>query len=144
MVWLHVDRVGVRVESEAVLEGLGTRSVRRSACAPNWNATTCSASSSRSSGGISPGSPGLRTATHVPIMLDESLMSLADMVAAIRHGAADYVLLKLDNYGGTHPSRQVATVARAGGVVPIPGGSAHTGIGAASLAHLAVALDLMP
>jgi muconate cycloisomerase len=84
----------------------------------------------------------LRTATRVPIMVDESVMSLADMVAAIRHGAADYVFLKLDNYGGIHPSRQVATVARAGGVVPIPGGSSHTGIGAAALAHLAVALDL--
>lgn len=84
----------------------------------------------------------LRAATSVPIMLDESVMSPAEMLSAIRHDAADYVFLKLDNYGGIYRSAQVATVARAGNVVPIPGGSGHTGIGVAALAHLAVALDL--
>lgn len=84
----------------------------------------------------------LRSATRVPIMLDESAMSPSQMLAAIQQGAADYIFLKLDNCGGIHPARQVAAVARAGNVVPIAGGSAHTGIGAAALAHLAVALDL--
>jgi muconate cycloisomerase len=84
----------------------------------------------------------LRASTRVPLMLDESVMSPAQMLAAIEHRAADYVFLKLDNCGGLHPARQVATVARAGNVVPIAGGSAHTGIGATALAHLAVALDL--
>jgi L-Ala-D/L-Glu epimerase len=84
----------------------------------------------------------LRSTTSVPIMADESVMSAADMVAVLRHSAADYLFLKLDNLGGIHPARQVAAMARAGNVVPIAGGSLNTGVGAIALAHLAVALDL--
>jgi muconate cycloisomerase len=89
-----------------------------------------------------PGLARLRASTGVPIMLDESVMSASDMVAALRHNAADYLFLKLDNLGGIHPARQVAAMARAGNVVPIAGGSLNTGVSAAALAHLAAALDL--
>ncbi len=58
----------------------------------------------------------LRAASPVPIMADESLVSLADARALIEHRAVDLFNIRLSKCGGIGPSLAIARLARDSGV----------------------------
>lgn len=69
-----------------------------------------------------------------PILADESVYGVRDLVAVIRHGAADLVNVKLAKCGGLGPARTLLELAREHGVGSIVGSmmESHVGVGAAA------------
>ncbi len=86
---------------------------------------------------------GLRHVTRhseVPIMADESLLSLADVFAIVRDRAADLLHLKLVKLGGIAGLCRAAAVAEAGGVGVMVGQTNEGGLATAAAAHCAKAV----
>jgi L-alanine-DL-glutamate epimerase-like enolase superfamily enzyme len=79
--------------------------------------------------------------TSVPLAVWRTISGPADVMAAVRCGAAPYVLVDLDLVGGILPARACAAVAEAGGVNSILGGRPSVGIAAAAMLHLAAAVS---
>jgi L-alanine-DL-glutamate epimerase-like enolase superfamily enzyme len=77
----------------------------------------------------------------VPLAVWRAISGPADVMAAVRCGAAPYVLVDLDQVGGILPARACAAVAEAGGLNPILGGLPSVGIAAAAMLHLAAAVS---
>ncbi|GAA1702914.1 L-Ala-D/L-Glu epimerase [Kribbella yunnanensis] len=69
-----------------------------------------------------------------PILADESVYGVRDLVAVIRHGAADMVNVKLAKCGGLAPARTLLELAREHGIRTIVGSmmESHVGVGAAA------------
>lgn len=69
-----------------------------------------------------------------PILADESVYGVRDLVAVIRHGAADLVNVKLAKCGGLGPARTLLELAREHGLGTIVGSmmESHVGVGAAA------------
>nr|WP_272956522.1 enolase C-terminal domain-like protein [Kribbella solani] len=69
-----------------------------------------------------------------PILADESVFGVRDLVNVIRRGAADLVNVKLAKCGGLAPARTLLELARAHGVGAIVGCmmEGHVGVGAAA------------
>ncbi|WP_433168632.1 mandelate racemase/muconate lactonizing enzyme family protein [Kribbella sp. CA-247076] len=69
-----------------------------------------------------------------PILADESVYGVRDLVAVIRHGAADMVNVKLAKCGGLAPARTLLELARDHGIRTIVGSMMEgpVGIGAAA------------
>jgi len=69
-----------------------------------------------------------------PVMADESLFDLADLVAIIRSGAADLVNVKLAKCGGLTPALELLDVAGRHGLGTMVGSmmESHVGVGAAA------------
>ncbi|QNE22332.1 dipeptide epimerase [Kribbella qitaiheensis] len=69
-----------------------------------------------------------------PILADESVYGVRDLVAVIRHGAADLVNVKLAKCGGLAPARTLLELAREHGLGSIVGSmmESHVGVGAAA------------
>jgi L-Ala-D/L-Glu epimerase / N-acetyl-D-glutamate racemase len=69
-----------------------------------------------------------------PILADESVYGVRDLVNVIRHGAADMVNVKLAKCGGLAPARTLLELARAHGIRTIVGSmmESHVGVGAAA------------
>jgi o-succinylbenzoate synthase len=69
-----------------------------------------------------------------PILADESVYGVRDLVAVIRHGAADMVNVKLAKCGGLGPARTLLELAREHGIGSIVGSmmESHVGVGAAA------------
>ncbi|GAC1657335.1 MAG: muconate/chloromuconate family cycloisomerase [Candidatus Dormibacteraceae bacterium] len=83
----------------------------------------------------------LRTAIGIPILLDESVYSLADAYRAVRAHAGDCVVLKLAKSGGIVRCRQMGAVLSAAAVGHTIGGNAQGNLlEAAAYAHLWSAL----
>jgi muconate cycloisomerase len=78
----------------------------------------------------------LRARSTVPLMADECVFSMHDMLDVARAGAADVVSLKLVKHGGLLATRDVAAVAKAAGIGLYGGCLLESSIGAA--AHLQV------
>lgn len=64
----------------------------------------------------------LRSRVQVPLAADESLQTPCDARRIVESGAADILNLKLMKCGGIHPARQIAALARAGGLGLMVGG----------------------
>jgi L-alanine-DL-glutamate epimerase-like enolase superfamily enzyme len=79
--------------------------------------------------------------TSVPLAVWRMIHGPADVMAAVRCGAAPYVLVDLDQVGGLVPARACAAVAEAAGVNSILGGRPSVGIAAAAMLHLAAAVS---
>ena len=79
----------------------------------------------------------LRRALPVPILADESAMSLEDVHRIIDAGAADIINIKLGKVGGIHKARKVAALAKAANLTVIVGSNMELGPGIAAGAHLA-------
>lgn len=77
----------------------------------------------------------LRRSLSTPLMADESVVTASDMLELLRLEAADAVLIKLAKNGGIHGSREIATLAKAGGLMVYPGVHRSTSIGTAASAH---------
>ena len=69
-----------------------------------------------------------------PILADESVYGVRDLVAVIRQGAADLVNVKLAKCGGLGPARTLLELAREHGLGTIVGSmmESHVGVGAAA------------
>lgn len=81
----------------------------------------------------------LRRLLRTPLMVDESVMTRADLLRAIVAGAGDFFFYKLDKSGGIGPTVDLIAMAESAGLVCTPGAMLNTGIGTAALAHVAAA-----
>ena len=79
----------------------------------------------------------LKEAVHIPIMLDESILSLADLKEAIRFGAIDILNFKLTRIGGLTSALEYADTCQRHGVKISVGCSEDLGPGMASILHFA-------
>jgi len=75
----------------------------------------------------------------VPIMADEAVFGVRDLVEVIRRRAADMVNVKLAKCGGIGPARTLLELAAAYDVGTIVGSMMETGIGVGAAASLAAA-----
>jgi muconate cycloisomerase len=79
----------------------------------------------------------LRTAIGIPVLLDESVYSLADAYRAVKAHAGDCIVLKLAKSGGIHRCRQIGAVLAAAAAGHTIGGNAQGNLlEAAAYAHL--------
>ncbi len=85
----------------------------------------------------------LRARIPAPVVADEALRTVHDARRILETGAADILNIKLMKCGGLHPARQIATLARAGGLGLMVGGMVgESGISVAAGASLAAAAGL--
>jgi L-alanine-DL-glutamate epimerase-like enolase superfamily enzyme len=75
----------------------------------------------------------------VPIMLDESVFGVEQLVAALRAEAADVVSLYVGKSGGPDRAVAMAALADASGVEVVLGSNGELGVGAAAQLHVACA-----
>jgi muconate cycloisomerase len=82
----------------------------------------------------------LREGSAVPIVADESVVTLADAWTVASAGAAQVFSVSPGKNGGIGAARAIAHVARAAGLACQLGGNFELGVGAAAMLHLAVAV----
>ena len=88
----------------------------------------------------------VRSHVETPVMADESLFDLVDLVELVRHDAADLVNVKIAKAGGITPALELARVARRHGLGVSVGCMLESGIGVSAAAALAarVGCDVDP
>lgn len=82
----------------------------------------------------------LRRRVGVPVILDESILSLNDLRAAIAGEAMDALNIKLTRVGGISQALRYAEVCHQHGVEIALGCNEELGVGTAAIAHFAAAL----
>ncbi|MFC3500330.1 mandelate racemase/muconate lactonizing enzyme family protein [Micromonospora krabiensis] len=75
----------------------------------------------------------------VPILADEAVFGVRDLVEVIRRRAADMVNVKLAKCGGLHPARTLLDLAVAHGLGTVVGSMMESGIGIGAAASLVAA-----
>lgn len=83
----------------------------------------------------------VRRHVETPVMADESVFDLEDLVEVVRHDAADLVNVKLAKAGGLTPALELARVARAHGLGVSVGCILESAVGVAAAAALAGAVE---
>lgn len=86
------------------------------------------------------GHAALRKLFSTPIALDESAYTMQDVLAIIRHDAADVLLLDPHQSGGLWHCRKAAAIAEAAGLPVTLHSGAELGISTAAYLHLAASL----
>lgn len=88
----------------------------------------------------------VRRHVETPIMADESVFDLDDLLDVVRHDAADLVNLKLAKAGGLTPALELARVARLHGLGVSVGCMLESAVGVSAAAALAahVGCDVAP
>jgi L-alanine-DL-glutamate epimerase-like enolase superfamily enzyme len=88
----------------------------------------------------------VRRHVETPLMADESVCDLDDLVELIRHGSADLVNLKQAKAGGITPALELARVARLHGLGVSVGCmlESHVGIRAAASLATEIGCDVVP
>lgn len=81
----------------------------------------------------------LRQDTRVPLMADESVFTLQDARCLADLGAADIFSIYPGKHGGILPTRQIAQLAAATGLVCSMGSNLELGIATAAMLHLGAA-----
>jgi L-alanine-DL-glutamate epimerase-like enolase superfamily enzyme len=76
---------------------------------------------------------------HTPIMADESVFSVRDLVVVIRRRAADMVNIKLAKCGGLAPARTLLSLAEEHGMGTIVGSMMESPVGVGAAASLVAA-----
>ncbi len=84
----------------------------------------------------------LRAAMDLPLALDESVCSGADLVAALRHEALDMLVIKVCKIGGLWPARRMMDMAQEAGVDMLGSGLTESRLGLAAGAGLFSAFAL--
>jgi L-alanine-DL-glutamate epimerase-like enolase superfamily enzyme len=87
-----------------------------------------------------PSLQALRQRLGLAVMLDESILSLGDLQAAIAQEAIDVLNVKLTRVGGISQALRYAEVCSQHGVEVALGCSEELGVGTATIVHLAAAL----
>ncbi|WP_033541456.1 mandelate racemase/muconate lactonizing enzyme family protein [Planococcus sp. CAU13] len=77
----------------------------------------------------------VRRKVSTPIMVDESMQSMRDVLEIIRLNAADYINIKLMKTGGIYKAVQIAKAAEAAGVIAQIGSMVESSIGSAAGYH---------
>ena len=83
----------------------------------------------------------VRRHVETPVMADESVFDLDDLVELLRHDAADLVNVKIAKAGGLSPALEVARVARAHGLGVSVGCMLESAVGVSAAAALAEQVD---
>jgi len=78
--------------------------------------------------------------TSVPLAAWKAIHGSADVLAAVRCGAAPFLLIDLEQVGGVMPARACASVAEAADVLPVLGCRSSVGIATAAQLHIAAAI----
>jgi muconate cycloisomerase len=86
----------------------------------------------------------LCAASPVPIGIDESLRSVADLLEYARADAIGVAVAKVQRNGGLYRSRQLCEAAEAAGLELSLSGLTETDLGLAAALHLAAAFDINP
>jgi len=86
----------------------------------------------------------LQAASPVPIGIDESLRSVADLLEYVRADAIGVAVAKVQRNAGLHRSRQLCAAAEAAGLELSLSGLTETDLGLAAGLHLAAAFDISP
>ena len=81
----------------------------------------------------------VKQATSIPVMVDESVFTLAEALAVVRESAADVISLHPGKNGSVIASCRVAQIAKSAGIVCHVGSNLELEIATAIIAHLAVA-----
>jgi muconate cycloisomerase len=84
----------------------------------------------------------LRAAMDLPLALDESICSGADLIAALRHEALDMLVIKVCKMGGLWPARRMMEMAGEAGVDLLGSGLTESRLGLAAGAGLFSAFGL--
>jgi L-alanine-DL-glutamate epimerase-like enolase superfamily enzyme len=79
-------------------------------------------------------------ALGLPVIADESVFGMADLMAVIRADAADIVSLYVGKSGGPGRAVEMGSVAAAAGLEVILGSNGELGVGAAAQLHVAAAV----
>ncbi len=79
--------------------------------------------------------------TSVPLALGRAIRAPSDALAAVRSNAAAFLVIDAEQVGGIIPARACASIAAAGGVVPLLGIRPSLGIATAAMLHLAAAIS---
>lgn len=79
--------------------------------------------------------------TSIPILADESVFGVRELVEVIRRGAADMVNVKLAKSGGLTAARTLLELARAHGMGTCVGSMMETQVGVAAAASLVAAIS---
>ncbi|MGH8798224.1 MAG: mandelate racemase/muconate lactonizing enzyme family protein [Caldimonas sp.] len=86
----------------------------------------------------------LQAASPVPIGIDESLRSVADLLEYVRADAIGVAVAKVQRNAGLYRSRQLCDAAEAAGLELSLSGLTETDLGLAAGLHLAAAFDINP
>lgn len=86
------------------------------------------------------GSARLRKRSSIPIILDDSIFTPEDALAAIRYEACDLISIYPGKNGGMWRSLQVAQIAAAAGIECIIGSNLEWEVGSSAMLHLAVSI----
>src|SRR5262249_44545733 len=81
----------------------------------------------------------VRANIQIPVMADESVYTLQDAMAVVRHNAADGLPTYVGKGGGIGPARKIAAVAEAAGLTCTVGSNLELGVASAAMIHLALA-----
>ena len=81
----------------------------------------------------------VRRKVSTPIMADESVQSMEDVLEIIRLDAADYINIKLMKAGGIFPAVQMAKAAEAAGIIAQIGSMVESSVGSAAGYHAVMA-----
>jgi L-alanine-DL-glutamate epimerase-like enolase superfamily enzyme len=85
----------------------------------------------------------LRARTRIPIMLDESIFTIADALEAIRADSCDLISIYPGKNGGILRSMAIAELADAAGLKCIIGSNLEMDLGSAAMLHLAPAMPAL-
>ena len=83
----------------------------------------------------------VRRHVETPVMADESVFDLDDLVELVRHDAADLVNVKIAKAGGLTPALELARVAQAHGLGVSVGCMLESAVGVSAAAVLAAQVD---
>jgi len=86
----------------------------------------------------------LRRRTGIPIALDESIWSPADVIQAFRMEACDSVVIKLTKMGGLAAAKRCGEIAAEAGLSLLGGGLTESRLGLSASAHLFTYLQIVP
>ncbi|GKW45383.1 mandelate racemase/muconate lactonizing enzyme family protein [Planococcus sp. NCCP-2050] len=81
----------------------------------------------------------VRRKTSTPIMADESVQTMEDVLEIIRLDAADYINIKLMKSGGIFPAIQMAKAAESAGIIAQIGSMVESSVGSAAGYHAVMA-----